>query len=81
MQKDQEFGSEDDEKITVARFACGGPIDLGLDSVDKMKIATLGVAVHGLVDLGPNSENETNILVDIVLNIKMAPYVPLVQEL
>lgn len=43
VQQDQESKSEDDEKITIAGFTGGGPIDLESELGDEMNIASLGL--------------------------------------
>lgn len=81
MQQDQEFESEDDEKIIAARFTSSGPIDLGSYSSEEMKIATLGIATDGLIDLGSVLGNETNISAGVVPKMKRSLNVAWLQEL
>jgi len=73
MQQGKEFSSEDDEKITTARFSGFGTIDLGSDSDEEMRIVTLGIAEDGPIDFGFNSGVETNVLEDVVPKNKRAP--------
>lgn len=56
--------------MTTVGFARGGPIDLGSDSGDEMKIASLGIATDGPIDLGSDLGDETKISKYVVLKIK-----------
>ena len=57
LQQDHDSESEEYKKVTDAVFTWGRPIDLGLDSGDKMKIA-----MDGPVDLG-----------DLLVHIHLSP--------
>jgi len=75
MQQDHESKSEEGEKIIVARFTRGRPIDLGSFSSDERKIASLRIAADGPINLGSNSGNETKVSIDIVPKVKRTPNV------
>lgn len=80
MQQNQEYESEDEEKIIVVGFVGVGPIYLGSDSGDEMNIVALGIAEDGPVDLGFDSSDERNISAYILLKVRREPKVSWLQE-
>jgi len=52
VQQDQEFESEDDDRITTVGFVGVGPIDLRSNSSDEMNIVDRGTPEDGTINLG-----------------------------
>ena len=69
MQQDQNYESEEDEKVAAVGVACGRPI------------AALGIATDGPIDLGSDSNDDKNISIDSVPKMKWLPNVAWLQEL